>query len=582
MLERRPFSAVKGWSYWAALVLILLVVGGCNRRPESAPGSATSDEPVAPSRIAAPPEATTTAATDVLAGESKIGVTATLTASATISPTLTPVQAALTTNIALNIRSGPGTEYPTVGVYASGAETTILSKNLDGSWWRITCPQGVTGDECWVTADSELVSVASIDNVAVTATPTLPPPTLPPTATPAPTATPCVRAVPVGWVPRTIVAGDRAETIARETGTSAQRIQEVNCLPSADFVRIDQTLYVPPRPETIANVAASTDSESAPPAAMPGAVTANVVAPAAPSAPAPAIPLAAAPDAAVANAVPLPQSASLAVPAPEPIAQPIGPFVPISQPIGPSVPINDLRDADSGIADALGFVDPLFACATSSPSATPAIVFGSDPGLAPQVGQKVCIAYFADTGSKVTVRKVPGSNVCPQEPDFPVSELLCPSLVENDVWESSDPTYTKYWCPTTVGTHRVTLESDGEVTATVDFCVAPPQVPLVFVNSQVIRLGDGLSLFIIGPVSPADDLYVYRFCGESCFKPIGHIDGAEIAAARRDDGNIYVRLTSLERGHKYLITFADNSFVYQNYVKPVDGVEQDPRVFVVR
>ncbi|MCO5242792.1 MAG: SH3 domain-containing protein [Anaerolineae bacterium] len=99
-----------------------------------------------------------------------------------------------------NLRAGPGTNYPTVGQVARGAELEIISRNAAGDWYEVCC---VDGQQAWivarlveVTGDPNAVAIAANIPAPPTDTPvpTRPPaqPTTPPqpTAPPAPTNTP--------------------------------------------------------------------------------------------------------------------------------------------------------------------------------------------------------------------------------------------------------------------------------------------------------------------------------------------------------------------------------------------------------
>lgn len=109
-------------------------------------------------------------------------------------PTATaqPEQAkAIVNSPAINVRSGPGTEYSLAGTAERGAELTIQAKNAAGDWWQVCC---VNGQTVWIAAF--LVDTSGpVDSVAVASNIPAPPPTatpapVQPTQPPAPTATP--------------------------------------------------------------------------------------------------------------------------------------------------------------------------------------------------------------------------------------------------------------------------------------------------------------------------------------------------------------------------------------------------------
>jgi len=83
----------------------------------------------------------------------------------------------------LNVRSGPGTNYPKIGQVSVGHSSDILGRNNDSSWVIINTPSG----QGWVYA--ELTQVEGDPNTAPVVEAAAPPP--PPTPVPQPpTATP--------------------------------------------------------------------------------------------------------------------------------------------------------------------------------------------------------------------------------------------------------------------------------------------------------------------------------------------------------------------------------------------------------
>ena len=85
----------------------------------------------------------------------------------------------------LNIRSGPGTNFPVVAAARQGDSGTIVGRSEDGRWWAVDAP-ALPGGMGWVSADFVLVTNA--EAVPVIASPPPPPPT--PTRVPQPTAPP--------------------------------------------------------------------------------------------------------------------------------------------------------------------------------------------------------------------------------------------------------------------------------------------------------------------------------------------------------------------------------------------------------
>jgi hypothetical protein len=105
------------------------------------------------------------------------------TAEPTPEPSPTPQVAQLVLNDAVNIRSGPGTNYGLLGSEQQGSTFRITGRSPDGAWWQID----YNGRAGWIFG--QLVAVTGGDGVAVAqdipAAPTAAP-APPPTNTPAP------------------------------------------------------------------------------------------------------------------------------------------------------------------------------------------------------------------------------------------------------------------------------------------------------------------------------------------------------------------------------------------------------------
>ncbi len=115
------------------------------------------------------------------------------TESPTPTATPTPDSPTVTMTRQMNVRAGPGTNYPIVGQAAPGSQYPISGKNPAGGWWQII----YGGQYAWVysplvaATNPELVQVASF-------IPTPPPTPIPPTATPAPPAPAPTQPPPTG------------------------------------------------------------------------------------------------------------------------------------------------------------------------------------------------------------------------------------------------------------------------------------------------------------------------------------------------------------------------------------------------
>jgi len=92
----------------------------------------------------------------------------------------------------LNIRSGPGTNFPVLATVRYGTEGEIIGRSADGRWWVVRVP-AAPGGSGWVSAD--FVAVSNAGDVPIIAAPpppviVVPTPAPTPTRVPAPTATP--------------------------------------------------------------------------------------------------------------------------------------------------------------------------------------------------------------------------------------------------------------------------------------------------------------------------------------------------------------------------------------------------------
>ena len=97
----------------------------------------------------------------------------------TQAPTLAPPRLVVTSPL-VNVRAGPGTEYPVITTIERGEEFDIVGKDAPGTWWRFCC---IDDQPAWVIdelvdADGAVDSVPVSDAIAQ----------VPPTATPPPAA----------------------------------------------------------------------------------------------------------------------------------------------------------------------------------------------------------------------------------------------------------------------------------------------------------------------------------------------------------------------------------------------------------
>jgi hypothetical protein len=71
----------------------------------------------------------------------------------------------------INVRSGPGTEYPVTGSLVAGQSCSITGRNQASSWWKVTCTNGISG---WVSGQVVTLS-GPVNSVPVAQS--APPPT---------------------------------------------------------------------------------------------------------------------------------------------------------------------------------------------------------------------------------------------------------------------------------------------------------------------------------------------------------------------------------------------------------------------
>lgn len=97
-----------------------------------------------------------------------IVVTATPEAAPATEEAATDTKATATLNQDLNVRGGPGTNYPIVVALPGGTTVDIIGKNADGSWWYIA----FNGNTGWVSAP--FTTSSNTEGVAIVDAPPVP------------------------------------------------------------------------------------------------------------------------------------------------------------------------------------------------------------------------------------------------------------------------------------------------------------------------------------------------------------------------------------------------------------------------
>jgi hypothetical protein len=140
-----------------------------------------------------------------------------VTVEATVIPPTPEVgdpTATVTARAGVNVRTGPGVEYPVIGIAPYGAVLEVVGVSADGTWWAVNVP-AAPGGVGWVS--EEYVEVDNGDSVIV-----LPaPPTPTPAATPTPTATPA---------PDINFTASRTTINAGETSTLSWSVENVTAV----------------------------------------------------------------------------------------------------------------------------------------------------------------------------------------------------------------------------------------------------------------------------------------------------------------------------------------------------------------
>lgn len=123
----------------------------------------------------------------------------------------------MTTLTDLNVRTGPGINYPIVGYLRSGSSARIIGKSPSGYWWKIECPPGA-GSECWASAGTQYSAATNAEGIAIAAVP--PAPTATPTATVQATATATATPTVAGNATATATTTGNATATATQAGTA--------------------------------------------------------------------------------------------------------------------------------------------------------------------------------------------------------------------------------------------------------------------------------------------------------------------------------------------------------------------------
>ncbi len=150
----------------------------------------------------------------------------------TAAPTAAPPRLVVSSPL-VNVRAGPGTEFPVVTTIERGQEFDIVGKNAAGDWWRFCC---VNEEPAWV-IDELVEADGAVDTVPVSDAVAQ----VPPTATPAQVATP-QPAAPQPAAPQPEVPAEPAPTEPPPAPAFGFELQNAEQFPENKLVRV--FLYV--------------------------------------------------------------------------------------------------------------------------------------------------------------------------------------------------------------------------------------------------------------------------------------------------------------------------------------------------
>ncbi len=173
-------------TFFVLVLIIGLTACGAEAVPTAEPPTATTavvsavtDPDQATAEAVAPPPTFTLTASPEPTATNTVIPTATPSPTATATPTPEPdpivkVNEASPTNI--NVRAGPGLNYPIITQFAPGQEASVTGRNEDDSWWQVNLPGAETDSaQGWVYG--QLVSLIGAEaKIAIVAAPPTPTP----------------------------------------------------------------------------------------------------------------------------------------------------------------------------------------------------------------------------------------------------------------------------------------------------------------------------------------------------------------------------------------------------------------------
>lgn len=140
------------------------------------------------------------------------------------------------TNVGLNVRTGPGTNYDRITVLGAGTQAPIIGRIGDNSWWQIRSGFNVGWVSAQFTSVYGICTAVPVVNPPPSPTPTGASPTPRASATPTPTPTPTISPTP-GKPDLVIssIAGPTSVTLPSDAVTFAVTITNTGIGPSGQF-----------------------------------------------------------------------------------------------------------------------------------------------------------------------------------------------------------------------------------------------------------------------------------------------------------------------------------------------------------
>lgn len=162
----------------------------------------------------------------------------------------------MTTLTALNVRTGPGTQYNIVGSLPAGATAEVIGKSPNGHWWKIACPTS-SSTQCWASAGTRYSSAENVENVAIAS--------VPPAPTHVATATQLAEAYTPTYTPTASATshGDATATATATTNTNATPTYTAAATATQDGAQTATYTPTPPNDATATYTPTATATDTA-------------------------------------------------------------------------------------------------------------------------------------------------------------------------------------------------------------------------------------------------------------------------------------------------------------------------------